>query len=178
VFRRVTVGKARTLHRFYNPLKKMSDTVGVASFVVALTSYVLYRYQDYLAVAGLSAAGSTAVLAVPCHHHHILSCAALCGTTQAAFLLTALRPDALLSFLTLLSYIVSSTCVARALITALKVPAALPSSPPSPPCECSICLEAMTTDVKALPCAHLYHTRCIDRWLEEQRVCPLCMSPV
>ena len=74
-----------------------------------------------------------------------------------------------------------------------------PAAPPAPPAaaqgaeqideeepSCTICLcefeegEAMTT----LPCLHLFHKRCIDRWLlvsqrHRDRSCPLCkMDPL
>lgn len=45
--------------------------------------------------------------------------------------------------------------------------------------ECSICRRGLKThgSVKALPCGHVFHVRCIDKWLQWQgvsRPCPLC----
>ncbi|KAG6497002.1 hypothetical protein ZIOFF_044886 [Zingiber officinale] len=41
---------------------------------------------------------------------------------------------------------------------------------------CSICLEdlGMTTPVLAMPCSHLFHPRCLKKWLERSCSCPLC----
>lgn len=41
---------------------------------------------------------------------------------------------------------------------------------------CAICIEEFQPglSVKALPCAHIFHTSCIDRWLIEVQTCPLC----
>ncbi|XP_030443871.1 NEP1-interacting protein 1-like [Syzygium oleosum] len=46
---------------------------------------------------------------------------------------------------------------------------------------CSICLQDFECkDVaKRLPsCRHLFHLRCIDKWISKQRSCPLCRSPI
>ncbi|KAF7846660.1 hypothetical protein BT93_L3948 [Corymbia citriodora subsp. variegata] len=46
---------------------------------------------------------------------------------------------------------------------------------------CSICLQDFECkDVAGrLPnCRHLFHLRCIDKWISKQRSCPLCRSPV
>lgn len=45
--------------------------------------------------------------------------------------------------------------------------------------ECSICRRGLRThgSVKALPCGHVFHVQCIDKWLQWQgvsRPCPLC----
>ncbi|XP_051207549.1 RING-H2 finger protein ATL32-like [Lolium perenne] len=47
--------------------------------------------------------------------------------------------------------------------------------------ECSVCLAEITPRevVKQLPaCTHLFHDRCIDKWLWSHRTCPVCRSPV
>jgi len=46
--------------------------------------------------------------------------------------------------------------------------------------ECSICLEeyALGTAVKVLPCGHIFHPVCIDKWLAGHGVCPLCKCDV
>ncbi|KAI6690829.1 hypothetical protein NL676_027657 [Syzygium grande] len=46
---------------------------------------------------------------------------------------------------------------------------------------CSICLQDFECEDEArrLPnCRHLFHLRCIDKWICKQRSCPLCRSPV
>ena len=45
---------------------------------------------------------------------------------------------------------------------------------------CSICLEeyALDTQVKVLPCGHIFHPVCIDKWLAGHGVCPLCKCNV
>merc|ERR1719189_963053 len=45
---------------------------------------------------------------------------------------------------------------------------------------CSICLEDMGpgSKIRTLPCLHLFHRRCIDKWLKQpgQLRCPVCQS--
>jgi|GEM_PF-5919147 len=45
---------------------------------------------------------------------------------------------------------------------------------------CSICLEPQENDpIKILPCNHIFHTACVNRWTEEGNLtCPLCRTPV
>ncbi|XP_048130708.1 NEP1-interacting protein 1-like [Rhodamnia argentea] len=46
---------------------------------------------------------------------------------------------------------------------------------------CSICLQDFECRdaARRLPdCRHLFHLRCIDKWISRQRSCPLCRSPV
>lgn len=42
--------------------------------------------------------------------------------------------------------------------------------------QCAVCLCDFEEEeeVKTLPCLHMYHPACIDRWLGEQRTCPVC----
>ena len=41
--------------------------------------------------------------------------------------------------------------------------------------ECPICLELMDgDDIEWLPCIHSYHAKCIHKWAEESRSCPIC----
>ena len=42
--------------------------------------------------------------------------------------------------------------------------------------DCSVCLETMLTgaEVRSLPCAHVFHRKCVDKWLVRKRKCPLC----
>ncbi|KAL8145778.1 hypothetical protein AgCh_003795 [Apium graveolens] len=41
---------------------------------------------------------------------------------------------------------------------------------------CSVCFENLTTGMMfgALPCYHMFHSICIDRWLKRVGVCPNC----
>ena len=43
--------------------------------------------------------------------------------------------------------------------------------------KCSICLEEFVSEIEEVarkPCSHVYHTRCIIKWLEFNHLCPLC----
>ena len=44
------------------------------------------------------------------------------------------------------------------------------------PGECSICLATYKAKdiVRTLPCQHSFHTECVDRWLEQSILCPIC----
>eukprot|EP00830_Metopus_es_P001112 TRINITY_DN10975_c0_g1_i1.p1 TRINITY_DN10975_c0_g1~~TRINITY_DN10975_c0_g1_i1.p1 ORF type:complete len:267 (-),score=13.59 TRINITY_DN10975_c0_g1_i1:69-869(-) len=42
---------------------------------------------------------------------------------------------------------------------------------------CSICLQTLQT-AKELPCKHLYHPQCLEVWLQNQEVCPVCRAAV
>lgn len=39
---------------------------------------------------------------------------------------------------------------------------------------CAVCLEPATHDALALPCGHVYHGRCIGKWLRVSPRCPQC----
>mmetsp|Transcript_119430 Transcript_119430/g.211123 ORF Transcript_119430/g.211123 Transcript_119430/m.211123 type:complete len:298 (-) Transcript_119430:57-950(-) len=45
---------------------------------------------------------------------------------------------------------------------------------------CAVCLDELEEgDVaRKLPCEHHFHKGCIDRWLQRNKRCPLCMHPV
>lgn len=45
---------------------------------------------------------------------------------------------------------------------------------------CQICLEDFGDgdDVKTLPCLHIYHQKCIERWLNTDNSCPVCKTPI
>eukprot|EP00798_Chlamydomonas_sp_ICE-L_P014666 gene14666-20701_t len=44
---------------------------------------------------------------------------------------------------------------------------------------CSICLEDAEEGsvLRSLPCCHKFHRDCIDRWLKQKAVCPVCQRP-
>ncbi len=46
--------------------------------------------------------------------------------------------------------------------------------------ECSICFESIenNSEIKTLPCAHIYHDYCINKWLEQKSNCPICRTNV
>lgn len=45
--------------------------------------------------------------------------------------------------------------------------------------ECSICLDDMFgDDTRALPCAHVFHARCVAPWLSQHHTCPTCQMNV
>ncbi|XP_017773454.1 PREDICTED: putative RING-H2 finger protein ATL50 [Nicrophorus vespilloides] len=39
---------------------------------------------------------------------------------------------------------------------------------------CAICLNELISDVRQLPCKHIFHIKCIDSWTERNRICPIC----
>jgi hypothetical protein len=43
---------------------------------------------------------------------------------------------------------------------------------------CAICLEDIESNLQFLPCIHPFHDECINGWLHEQPVCPICKVPV
>ncbi|KAL4633673.1 hypothetical protein ACB092_04G139500 [Castanea dentata] len=46
--------------------------------------------------------------------------------------------------------------------------------------ECTICMEEFQIDSKVtrMPCSHVYHEKCIFKWLKTSHVCPLCRYPM
>jgi len=50
----------------------------------------------------------------------------------------------------------------------------------SEPDSCSICICNLSTGdkVRNLPCKHLFHQECIDKWFELQSFCPLCKRTI
>lgn len=45
---------------------------------------------------------------------------------------------------------------------------------------CAVCLSefARGNMLRALPCGHRFHQRCIDKWLRRNKVCPLCLRDI
>lgn len=43
-------------------------------------------------------------------------------------------------------------------------------------CVVCMCDFASRQRVRELPCQHIYHTKCIDKWLKTNRTCPLCRA--
>ena len=44
---------------------------------------------------------------------------------------------------------------------------------------CSVCLNPMKTSLKQLHCHHVYHSQCIDNWLQNGHLtCPQCNTQV
>lgn len=45
---------------------------------------------------------------------------------------------------------------------------------------CTICIEDFKDgdDLKTLPCLHIYHSACIDSWLQRDNSCPICKTPI
>ncbi|XP_038055155.1 probable GPI-anchored adhesin-like protein PGA55 [Patiria miniata] len=46
--------------------------------------------------------------------------------------------------------------------------------------ECSICMGDYEAgeNMRRLPCFHFYHAACIDKWLKDNRICPVCREEV
>ena len=55
----------------------------------------------------------------------------------------------------------------------------LQSVPDKEPPHCAVCLEryVVSDKVRTIPCFHTFHTRCIDPWLTQKAVCPVCKHP-
>jgi len=48
------------------------------------------------------------------------------------------------------------------------------------PKSCIICMEPLKKGeaVRILECTHVYHSKCIDQWIQESNTCPMCKNPV
>jgi len=46
--------------------------------------------------------------------------------------------------------------------------------------KCAICIDVLKTGimVKALQCSHKFHSKCINDWLKQKLICPLCKAEV
>ena len=44
--------------------------------------------------------------------------------------------------------------------------------------ECSICIENGINKFLKLDCDHLFHDKCIKRWIEQQNSCPICRDDI
>lgn len=46
--------------------------------------------------------------------------------------------------------------------------------------KCAVCLGEYEDgeEVKHLPCTHMFHAECIDRWLKVNRICPVCKQSI
>lgn len=55
----------------------------------------------------------------------------------------------------------------------------LQHSPEKEPPHCAVCLETyeLGNQVRTIPCFHTFHTDCIDPWLTQKAVCPVCKHP-
>ena len=45
------------------------------------------------------------------------------------------------------------------------------------PSECAVCLETMS-EYTTLKCGHMYHPRCIQKWLNQSMTCPMCRCEI
>ena len=43
---------------------------------------------------------------------------------------------------------------------------------------CQICLEDIENDIDFLPCIHGFHSDCINNWIKEKPICPICKVPI
>mmetsp|Transcript_70452 Transcript_70452/g.132943 ORF Transcript_70452/g.132943 Transcript_70452/m.132943 type:complete len:300 (-) Transcript_70452:56-955(-) len=71
-----------------------------------------------------------------------------------------------------------ATCGQIAALTVVEVKA--DGSGPSLGSTCAVCLADFEVSelARRLPCGHYFHRGCIDRWLQRNKRCPLCMHPV
>ena len=42
--------------------------------------------------------------------------------------------------------------------------------------DCAVCFEPLTSQILALPCAHIFHEECVEQWNRKQGTCPLCRA--
>lgn len=42
--------------------------------------------------------------------------------------------------------------------------------------ECSICYDDITTEMFISICGHIYHNKCIKRWADTRKNCPMCRN--
>ena len=71
--------------------------------------------------------------------------------------------------------VASSKAASESQITSLPATVFVAASSAAAPVQCCICLSDIDTgeSVKWLPCAHVYHAACIDRWLRTEATCPV-----
>jgi hypothetical protein len=43
---------------------------------------------------------------------------------------------------------------------------------------CAVCLDDITENPEFLPCIHAFHTECINSWIKEKPLCPVCKVPI
>lgn len=53
----------------------------------------------------------------------------------------------------------------------------------SEPDEQAVCVVCQTDfeqrqNIRALPCNHVFHAKCVDKWLKNNRTCPICRNDV
>merc|ERR1712039_414516 len=55
-----------------------------------------------------------------------------------------------------------------------------PTSSTDPNDRCAVCFEDFCSgeELRVLPCFHRYHQACIDRWLCQNRACPVCKHSI
>ncbi|CAG9321060.1 unnamed protein product [Blepharisma stoltei] len=56
--------------------------------------------------------------------------------------------------------------------------AVIPEDPEA--AKCMVCLSeyGIGEEVKTLPCFHMFHTACVNEWLQRSTLCPLCKTPI
>lgn len=43
---------------------------------------------------------------------------------------------------------------------------------------CTICLDDIEDESWFLPCTHVFHNDCINNWIKEKPICPICKIPI
>lgn len=43
---------------------------------------------------------------------------------------------------------------------------------------CIICQEELKSDLIAIDCMHIFHTDCINHWIEQKSICPICKHDI
>ena len=44
--------------------------------------------------------------------------------------------------------------------------------------ECAICLSGKQHNTVATPCAHVFHKKCIVKWIRKSPTCPMCSTKI
>lgn len=44
--------------------------------------------------------------------------------------------------------------------------------------DCSICLDNISNDAHYLLCGHIFHSKCIRKWVIHHKTCPMCRATI
>ena len=74
-----------------------------------------------------------------------------------------------------ITYNVDMTCNNCKYINLKNIPTILKEYSPATSSNCSICFNLMSKDISKLPCDHIFHKKCINKWIDHGNgSCPVC----